>query len=371
MDKSESKTTEFESKSSEVTINLDSLRNEINELTSRILKLRDKLHSSIDRWPILPPHNEDVFRFFKRMEAQDWPAGEMDYTSARDEYEKLSPKRKKLFKYVSAFFSPADGGIVENDVLRFLFLAETAEDMAFIIQKTRNECAHNETYNLINQTVFSKEELKEIKQLIENSKGIKFKFKFIEKYIMGNYDIATRYAAASIMEGFFLVELFLPLFSFRALGVMENVIFINEQISKDETLHRDYFIYKYDKSKKCSNDVIEKMAEEALEASYAMIDEMFIDGAIDDLNSTDVKEYARCILGDIISLLGHSNPYSNSKNKYEHYTNGATLIQKSNIHELRSGNYRIFNVDKLMDKYKNLQTAKKVDAVSNSEDIDV
>src|SRR5205085_899138 len=76
--------------------------------------------------------------------------------------------------------------------------------------------------------------------MIDTLPCVKAKGDYIEKYIYSDLSKGLRYVAAAVSEGIFFVTLFAIIFFFRGKNVLPNFIFMNEQISKDETLHRDY-----------------------------------------------------------------------------------------------------------------------------------
>ena len=51
---------------------------------------------------------------------------------------------------------------------------------------------------------------------------------------------ALRYVACAVGEGVFFVSLFAVIFYLRKLNLFKNFIESNEQISKDESIHRDH-----------------------------------------------------------------------------------------------------------------------------------
>jgi hypothetical protein len=210
---------------------LVSLINQLADLTSK--------KKDLTRYSFFPIKDEEAFAFYKRQEAAVWSANEMNFTKDIKDYSRLDPKLKRLVDMILGFFAPGDGLISQNIVFRFLLECETFEEQAMFITQLFIELVHAETYGM---TIISfhprEEDQKRIFDMCESLPCVKAKADWMNKYMYADIPKSMRYLAFSACEGIFFSVLFSIIFWFRSKGVLQNFIFSNEQISKDEGLHR-------------------------------------------------------------------------------------------------------------------------------------
>ena len=181
------------------------------------------------------------WQFYKRQEACDWSAEEFDFTKEKDDYEKAPENIKKLLKGIFGFFLIGDGLISEDVVV---FLKEAIQEknwplVYYLSMQLKIENTHAETYSKAALTIVPENEHQEMLEMCENLECIKAKGEWIKKYIDSSSSPALRYVACAVGEGVFFVSLFAIIFYMRKLNLFKNFIESNEQISKDESIHRD------------------------------------------------------------------------------------------------------------------------------------
>ena len=99
--------------------------------------LKNKEHIDLARrYTFFPIVDQEMYKQMKTQEVVLWPSNELDFSSDKEHYEKLSPELRKVIDYVNCFFSATDGLIVDNIAHRFLLEAKTLEEQSFfIVQK--------------------------------------------------------------------------------------------------------------------------------------------------------------------------------------------------------------------------------------------
>lgn len=343
-----------------------SLINQLAEITSK--------RKDLMRYSLFPVKDEESFAFYKRAESMVWSANEMDFIRDKKDYERLEPKLKHLVDMILGFFAPGDGLIVQNLVFRFLLECETFEEQATFIVQLFIELVHAETYGMTIMVFHPKEEdQKRIFTMCEELQCVKAKADWMNKYMYADIPKSMRYLAFSACEGVFFSVLFSIIFWFRSKGILQNFIFSNEQISKDEGLHRDFGAYLFRKEiEKHPFDGWEKQAEqildEALEIELQFLKEL-VPEPIDDLNYESLADYAKMVTDSLRVQLGLPQKYK-IKNALT-WMNDISLTQKSNFYENRVGSYKSFSVSEALNwKARAGLEEKTVDVFDNPDQLD-
>ena len=246
---------------------------EIQDHLIAIQNLIDKKNESNNitkarRYTLFPIQDETSYKFFKTQEGAVWSSNELDFVRDKMDYENLPPKQKHLINLILGFFSSADGMISLN-LIRFMLECETFEEVCFFNAQNFIEVVHAESYSLAVMTYIpDPEKQQEIFEMADNLPCVKAKTDWIEKYMKSNEPRIIRLAAFAIAEGVFFSMLFAIIFWFRSKGVMQIFAFSNEQISKDEGLHRDYGAYLF---RKLLSQIKDPKVREAIQAKVLQI----------------------------------------------------------------------------------------------------
>ena len=298
----------------------------------------------------------------------------MDFIRDKKDYERLEPKLKRLVDMILGFFAPGDGLIVQNLVFRFLLECETFEEQAMFIAQLFIELVHAETYGMTIMVFHPRDEdQKRIFNMCEELPCVKAKADWMNKYMYADIPKSMRYLAFSACEGIFFSVLFSIIFWFRSKGILQNFIFSNEQISKDEGLHRDFGAHLFRKEiKKNPFDGWETQAEqildEALEIELAFLKEL-VPQPIDDLNYESLADYAKVVSDSLRVKLGLQQKYK-VKNVLT-WMNDISLTQKTNFYEARVGEYSSFSTKEALNWRARVGLEeKKVDVFDNPDQLE-
>jgi ribonucleotide reductase beta subunit family protein with ferritin-like domain len=341
----------------------------INQLAEITSKKKD-----LTRYSFFPIKDEKAFEFYKRQEAAVWSANEMDFIRDKKDYERLEPRLKHLVDMILGFFAPGDGLIAQNIVFRFLLECETFEEQAMFITQLFIELVHAETYGMTIMVFHPREEDQHrIFRLCEELPCVKAKADWMNKYMYADIPKSMRYLAFSACEGIFFSVLFSIIFWFRSKGILQNFIFSNEQISKDEGLHRDFGAYlfrkeienhPYDGWEKQADQILDEALEIEIEFLKALVPE-----PIDELNAESLADYARLVSDSLRVQLGLTQKYK-IKNTLT-WMNDISLTQKTNFYEARVGAYKSFSVSEALNcKARAGVELKKVDVFDNPDQLD-
>lgn len=293
------------------------------------------------RYSFFPIVDETSYKFYKRQEAAIWSANELEFDRDIDDFNSLPTAEKHMLCMVLAFFAVGDGLVSKNLVLRFLSECVTYEETAFFTVQLFIELVHSEAYSLfINSFMPSEKEREELFRMVDNDAYIKDKADFMEKYIFGEEDKAIRFVAAGCFEGIFFSPLFAIIFFFRSIGILQNLIFTNEQVAKDEGLHLEYMGSRFKKYRTSdhTDDKVHNVIREAVE-----IECRFISGSlpkpIKELSSEILSQYVRVVANKMCEIYECSPIYNDKMPEEMKWMDEICLEPKSLFHEIRTGSY--------------------------------
>lgn len=178
--------------------------------------------------------------YYKRQLAQRWDSEEICLADDLNVWNQQPLRIKELVKDLVAFFAPGDGLVCEQvDHIK----AETADfcQRAFLGEQYSIEVVHARAYKDIIMTFFDQKTQQEIFESVDTLPCVREKAEFITKYMMNkDLPLSLRYIAAAVSEGVFFVSLFAVIFYIRGKKILKQFCFLNEQVAKDEKLHRDF-----------------------------------------------------------------------------------------------------------------------------------
>jgi ribonucleoside-diphosphate reductase subunit M2 len=293
----------------------------------------------------VPEEDQDDFDFYSSQETQDWSAKELDFAADKRNYPTLSPRYQELYKDLLGFFIPGDG-LVSKSILRLLFETKRYSASAFLVMQLKIEMTHAEGYGQAVAAIIP--DLKEqarVYKMIDDLPCVKAKGQFIKDLVDSNASAAERMLAAACSEGIFFVTLFAIIFYLRSKNVMETFIFLNQQVSADETLHRDYYCMKVRKLGTLTRDRALNIVKEAVDIEiehmkYILrqpVDSEEQDGVL-GLTVENLSNYARG-LGDQVLVGAGEAPYYNVQIDLPWMTDMAT-VKRANFYERKVTGYR-------------------------------
>lgn len=319
----------------------------------------------VKRYTLFPVFDEEAYRFFKVQEAALWNSNEMDFSRDVEQYESFKPELKRIIDYVYAFFSSADGAINENVMLRFYRECDTFEQKCFYLTQMYIECVHAETYSLtINTLIKDPVKREQLFKAIETIPIVDMKMKWIEKWLESDLPRQHRLLAFICVEGLLFQSSFFYIFWFRSKGLLNNIVFSNEQISKDENIHCSFAITLFNRLPKIEQCIAHSIVDEAVKIEFAFIDEV-TPNKVDDLDPNDAKNYVKTLANIILNRCGYEILYKDTT-RLPNWTYEITSQQKNNFYEVRVGSYKQFSlnsvldwrnrIDKKKDVYKDIQS---------------
>lgn len=336
---------------------------EAASLVSRISE-RDRSQSGMsksERFGLYPIHDWDAYKRTKELEASFWTADEVDFTSDRNDFNEFTTKKQWPLIMAFGFFAVGDGSITSMLAYKMILIAPSFEDQSFYVAQLHNECTHGETYGQMIYTLVSDPlKRKEILDAVDNVKSIREMNEYIEHSITYPDGKRQCYVSLAAVEYIMFTPLFCIIFWYRAYqkGKIQQIIFSNEQIAKDECIHCENSCVNYRKlpsNQRYTNDEIHSSIDCVVKLVCNFADEVLAEIELPELTAQNVKQYVKFVADDLFYRLDHSK-YYNVENPFL-WMNLTTLVPKTNFYEGTVGEYSRFNVNKSIERAKLLCSA--------------
>jgi len=307
-----------------------------------------------ERYSFFPIKDEEMYKKYKEQESSIWSSSEMEFSRDIKDYLSLSPELKRIIDLVNCFFSATDGLIIDNIAIRFLLECKTVEEQSFYISQMFIETVHAETYSLIIKTLITDpDERHKLFMAANNLPCVQAKTNWLNKHMQSDKSRSHRLLVFACGEGIFFTSSFLFIFYFRTKGILQNIIFANEQISKDEGMHRDAGLLLHVREGLLEIDEAHKIVNDAVDLEFDFVDEILPE-PVEELNSNDVKNYVRFLGDHLLISAGYPKLYNIDIKSLPTWMNDIAMEQKSNFYEVRVGNYKQTNLSYALDWKKRI-----------------
>ena len=292
-----------------------------------------------NRFTVFPIQYPNLWTLYKKAQASNWTAEEIDFSKDLDDWATLSHDETHFIKYILAFFAAADGIVFENINNNFSKEVELPEARSFYAYQEHNEMVHGETYSLlIDKYVKDPTEKDKIFRAIETIPCVKKKAQWALKWFdTDTVPFSERLIAFACVEGIFFSGSFCAIFWLKKRGLLPGLSFSNELISRDEGMHLEFAVELFGMLiRKPSVNRVHQIVLDAVAIEKEFILEALpcrLIGMNSDLMSTYIEYVADRFLKQIgyTPLFGVSNPFDFMEN--------ISLDGKTNFFEKRVGDY--------------------------------
>ena len=297
------------------------------------------LSEDTKRYVIFPIKRDDVWKMYKKAEANFWTTEELDLSKDLKDFNGLNEDERYFIENILAFFAASDGIVNENLVERFCKDVQLLEAKFFYGFQIAMENIHSETYSLLIDT-YVKDITKKQKlfNAIETIPSVQKKADWALKWISDEKStFGTRVIAFAAVEGIFFSGSFCSIFWLKKRGLMPGLCFANELISRDEGLHTEFAVLMYSMLKdKPSKETILEIVQEAVELEKEFITESLPCKLI-GMNMDLMKQYIEYVSDRLLLMLGLEKVY-NSSNPFP-WMELISVQGKTNFFEKRVGEY--------------------------------
>ena len=260
-----------------------------------------------DRFVLFPIVHEDIYEEYKKAEASMWSVAEIDISTDKTDWPKLTENEQHFIKYILAFFATADGVVFENLVTNFASEIQYPEARCFYGVQMMIENVHAETYSMMLQSlVEDQDEQRNLFRAIHTIPSIKNKANWALNWMNNERPFAERLIAFAVVEGIFFSGAFCAIFWLKKRAIMPGLTFSNELISRDEGLHTDFACMLY------RNHIINKPSYETvldIITSAVDLERQFICEALPvsliGINSESMSTYIKFVADRLLISLGY------------------------------------------------------------------
>jgi len=292
------------------------------------------------RYVIFPIKHDEVWKMYKKAEANFWTAEEIDLSKDLNDFnEKMNEDEKYFVENVLAFFAASDGIVNENLGERFYNEVQIQEAKFFYGFQIAVENIHSETYSLLIDT-YVKDINKKHKLLnaIETIPSVQKKAEWALKWIENkDATFGTRVIAFAAVEGIFFSGSFCAIFWLKKRGLMPGLCHSNELISRDEGLHTEFAVLVYSMLvDKPSKETVIEIIREAVELEKEFITDS-LPCALIGMNKNLMKQYIEYVSDRLLLMLGIDKIF-NVENPFD-WMELISVQGKTNFFEKRVGEY--------------------------------
>lgn len=330
-----------------------------------------------EKFNLFPVRDEVSWYFYNAQESNLWNAKEIDVLKDAKEFYELPESYQRLFKLIFGFFAPADGLVSEAITLRYINEATSYHEKNFLYIQAFIERVHAETYGQFIYSILKDGEIDEIINYIDTLPAMKAKGKFIEDYIYNDRSKCHRYLASACAEGIFFITIFAIIFYFRAKNKFEAFIHANELISRDETLHRDFYCAKIktmSSNERLTQEEAYELVSQAVEIEKKFVD-LLLEKPIDskeldeksEITDKNLKLYVEMLADAVLINSGYSPKY-NSKVDLP-WMMEINMMKKSNFYEKKVADYKVTDLPKALDYESRLRASEDDETEVEEDDI--
>ncbi len=304
------------------------------------MKVEPILKENPGRFVLFPIEHDDIWSFYKKMEACFWTAEEIDLSQDLTDWnEKLSDNERHFIKHVLAFFAASDGIVNENLAENFVSEVQYTEAKFFYGFQIMMENIHSETYSLLIDTYIKDPKEKDFcLNAIDTMPCVKKKADWAIRWIE-NGSFAERIIAFAAVEGIFFSGSFCSIFWLKKRGLMPGLSFSNELISRDEGMHCDFACLLYNKH--IVNRLPEQTVIEIIKDAVT-IEKEFVSDALPvsliGMNAEMMCQYIEFVADRLLGALGCTKQY-HVENPFP-WMDLISLQGKTNFFEKRVGDYQ-------------------------------
>ncbi len=220
---------------------------------------------------IISPDDQPFEDLYKQQKASFWPGGdELKFVKDVPHLAKLSPKARRLFEYILAFFATADGEVLENAVVNFMKESESLSIRMAYSAQVFFESIHIETYAAAMVTYIPDPARRnELTMAFKTDPLIKERDDWMTRYIAlssaTEKNKAKRLIAFACAEGLFFMSAFMVIAWWKSCELFPVFARANEFISRDEWFHVKIGIARFKRLYRSRLDEIGLTEEEILD----------------------------------------------------------------------------------------------------------
>lgn len=312
-----------------------------------------------NRLTVYPIKYMDIWNWYKKMQAANWTAEEIDFSNDYDDYQKMNTNEQHFIKMVLAFFAASDTIVNMNLSENFIREVQIREAIITYEFQAAIENVHSECYSLmIDNIIKDISEKNKCFNAIEEFTCVREKARWALKWANSkDSKFGQRLIAFSIVEGVFFSGSFCAIFWLKKKNLMPGLCNSNELIARDESMHTQFAcsLYNYHINDKISQETVHDMFKEAVDIENKFICESLSCSLI-GMNSTLMTQYIQFVADRLLLDLGYQKIW-NCENPFD-FMESLSMEGKTNFFESRPTQYQSSHV---LNESKNVNSFEVTD----------
>jgi ribonucleotide reductase beta subunit family protein with ferritin-like domain len=221
----------------------------VNKFNLMKSEYNKKIKYQNKRLTLFPIQYNKQYEMFKKQQAHFWTTEGIDFTDDKVSFKLLPNEIQTFFKITFATFNVLDSVVNDN-------VADIKDDLPDTYLEANNfyyaqgfiEAIHMETYSTIMDVIIDSNERDYWLNIAKNAKFVRDKIDNAIKYQGHESPLEVRVIANGCVEGIGFCSLFPPIFwtkNIKGVNIIPGARFGNEEISIDESLHKDFAVILY------------------------------------------------------------------------------------------------------------------------------
>ncbi|WP_405199958.1 ribonucleotide-diphosphate reductase subunit beta [Christiangramia sp. LLG6405-1] len=298
------------------------------------------LQENKDRFVIFPIKHNDIWDWYKKMEACFWTTEEIDlHRDLTDWSNKLNEDERYSIKQMLAYFAATDAVLNQNLAGNFMQEVRYQEAKFFYGFQHMMENIHSETYSLlINTFVKDEREKNQLFKAIEASPAFRKKADWVLNWSKSD-SFSERLITFAAVEGIFFSGVFCSIHWLKKRELMPGLTFANELVSRDKAMHRDFAVHLYNKHlvNKVPKEKIREIIIETLNIEREFVTETLPMSLI-GMNEKLMTQYLEFVTDQLLVQLKCEKEF-NATNPFD-FIDTNNLQSKTNIFEKRASKFQ-------------------------------
>jgi ribonucleoside-diphosphate reductase subunit M2 len=313
------------------------------------------------RFSIFPLHHENLWKFYKTQVSNSWFVEEVELDQDVKDWSCMDSNLKKLISRVLAVFNFADIVVCDNvkEIVHLIEPFNLLEAEFFYDAQLFIERIHAEMYSQFLETLIkSLQERNTLQHAVTSFSFAKRKAEMMAKY-QGNSSLAEKMINNACGEQIGFSSLFAVIFWLRKKNLMPGVRLGNSLISQDENLHFSFAcelyktLCKLSHISKLSQERVVEIVTDFVNVELSVLDDLFAgipEDDLEELTKENMIKYVKHMADIVLISLGYPKLYKED-NPFE-FMNLINLREQHNFFERKTGEYKMFNINKMQPEQK-------------------
>lgn len=316
------------------------------------------------RFSVFPLYHENLWKFYKTQVSNSWFVEEVELDQDVKDWAMMDSNLKKLISRVLAIFNFADIVVCDNvkEIINMIEPFNLLEAEFFYDAQLFIERIHAEMYSQFLETLIkSLPERNKLQHAVSYFSFAKRKAEVMAKYQGDKSSLNEKLINNACGEQIGFSSLFAVIFWLRKKNLMPGVRLGNSLISQDENLHFSFAcelyktLCKLGHVEKLSQDRVVEIVKDFVSVEITVLEDIFSgisEDELEELTKENMVKYIKHMADIVLLSLGYSKFYKEA-NPFE-FMNLINLREQHNFFERKTGEYKMFNINKTQtDQKKN------------------